>query len=493
MDGHTSGERREPRGIGHGRRELGRYARVVDRLAIHGVPIDFRTLAERVVPPGTKYLVLDLDRTLHLGRNMGELLGFEICARLAYGREALDAIEDERGRGRFAIDFRDVRGTARYLAIGAQMWAFPGLFYLLWGKLSRLTRATRRLSFRRFGPEPVRRVQSIPQTTLLHQLANYPLEEVRDAMRSVWRRHADDQVIERADLEWLRQRCPGLTIILTSASPQPVVEVAAEMLGIDEVDYTFVEAANDRFATPFGPAWVARRAAQPLRIAPPSRVRINSSHSKIEGLLARHPDLLDGNVITVGITDTGYGEDHCWGEYFSHVVDMNSNAPFAPVVSADSPLREVHSAHVLSRKERRAVEAGDDDPLDPRRSPKPGFRDRVFERAELAEALRDVLDEVESAAARFDESRRRTAVARGELERNEGVIQQRIEALCAEYNVADGTLQSLLLAELDAVSEQLQRFVTRVAEVDRPVSEAAWELANLLENARARLDARLAS
>lgn len=476
------------RQIGRARGNAGRYARVVDSLRIHGVPVDFRTLAERVIPPDTRYLVLDLDRTLHLGRNMGELLGFEICARLAYGKGRLDAFADQRGTGRFAVDLADVGGTLRYAAIGARMWAFPGLFYLMWGKLSRLTRLTRRMSFRRFGPEPVRRVQSIPQTNLLHQLAEFPLEDLRELMRSVWRRHQSDQVIEREDIAWLRERCPGICIILTSASPQPVVEVAAEMLGIDEVDYTFVEAASDRFSTPFGPGWVARRAADPQRVAPPSGVRINSSYSKIEGLLSRHPDMLSADVTTVGITDTGYGEDHCWGEYFTHVVDVNSNAPFAPVVSADSPLREVHSAHVLSRGERDKRVAGQPDYLDPRRSPQPSGVDREVTQCELTEALADVLFDVERVAACFEKSTLQVAVARAELARNEEVMKARVEELCAAYNRSEGVLRRLLLAELDAISEQFQRFASRVAEVERPVSEAAFRLTTLLESARERLE-----
>ena len=68
----------------------------------------------------------------------------------------------------------------------------------------------------------------------------------------------------------------------------------------------------------------------PRRIAPPSTLRINSSYTKIEGLLARYPDLCDPGVITVGMTDTGYGEDHCWAEFFTHVVDVNSDTPFGP-------------------------------------------------------------------------------------------------------------------------------------------------------------------
>ncbi len=478
----------ERRGIGVGRSIDGRYARVVDRLVLHGKPLTFRELAERVVPEGTRYLVLDLDRTLHLERNMGELLGFEICAHLAYGKQHLAAMESHRKPGRFALDPTELRGLLRYTALGLQMWAFPGLFYLLWGKLARLSGATRRWSFLRFGPEPVRRVQAVPQLNLLHQLASFPLDELRELMRTVWRRHAPDQVVERADLDWLRARRPGLTIILTSASPQPVVEVAAEMLGIDEVDYTFVEAENDRFATPFGPGWVARRVAQPLRVAPPSRFRINSSHSKIEGLLARHPDLLSPETITVGITDTGYGEDHCWGEYFTHVVDVNSNAPFAPVVSADSPLREVHSAHVLSWREREMRALGEPTWLDPRRFSEPSGVERVVGRAELVLALSDVLSEVESAAARYDESRRRIAVARAEIERNEALMRARVESLCSEYNQSEGFLKGVLLSELDALARQFAGLARRGVQIERPVSEAAFALTTLLESARRKVE-----
>ncbi|MFO0692423.1 MAG: hypothetical protein U0230_02600 [Polyangiales bacterium] len=475
------------RGLGRERGADGRYARVVDRFVVHGNPVDFRTLAERAVPKETKYLVLDLDRTLHLGRNMGELLGWEICAYLAYGADGLARMRS-RGPGRFAVDLRDLGGSLRYLWIGAQVWAFPGLFYFVWAKLARLSGRLRRWSFLRFGPEPVRRVQSIPQLTMLQQLSTLPLETARELMRGIWERHRGDQVIERSDIDWLRARCPGIRIVLTSASPQPVVEVAAEMLGVDEVDYSAVEAANDRFAAPFGPGWVARRAAQPIRIAPPSRVRINSSHAKIEGLVARHPDLLEPGVITVGITDTGYGEDHCWGEWFTTVVDINSNSPFPPVVGSSSPLREVHSAHVLSRSEREQREAGHTGYLDTRRSPMPNLIDREVSATELAAELSDLLTDVEGVAARYDESEHRIEAARVELERTFGVVRGRVEELCRAYNEATDVVRGALLAELDALAEQFTRLSASLAEIERPVSEAAYRMTLLLESARRRLD-----
>ena len=63
----------------------GRATRLVDLVWISREPIAFRALCERAIPPETRLVVLDLDRTLHLGRNMGELLGWEISAYRGYG------------------------------------------------------------------------------------------------------------------------------------------------------------------------------------------------------------------------------------------------------------------------------------------------------------------------------------------------------------------------------------------------------------------------
>jgi hypothetical protein len=135
-----------------------RHARVVDRFVLHGVPVDFRTLAARVVPEDAKYLILDLDRTIHLGRNMGELLGFELCAQIAYGEAHMAEHAPMRGPGRYSLERNNIRGSLRFLGLGFRIWALPGLVYLLFVKLAKLSETMRRLAFRRFGPEPVRSV-----------------------------------------------------------------------------------------------------------------------------------------------------------------------------------------------------------------------------------------------------------------------------------------------------------------------------------------------
>ena len=110
-------------------------ARVVDQLTLHGAPIDFRELCVRAVPAGARTLLLDLDRTVHLGHNMGELLGWEVVAWHAYGREHLDAAEPRRSRGRFFLDWSRPLAALRYLVLGAAAWGSPGLFYLFSWKL----------------------------------------------------------------------------------------------------------------------------------------------------------------------------------------------------------------------------------------------------------------------------------------------------------------------------------------------------------------------
>ena len=51
------------------------FSKTVDKLVIHGDYLTSMELLEKLVDHDTRYLVLDLDKTIHLGRNMGELLG----------------------------------------------------------------------------------------------------------------------------------------------------------------------------------------------------------------------------------------------------------------------------------------------------------------------------------------------------------------------------------------------------------------------------------
>lgn len=306
----------------------GRSTRVVDLVWISRQPVPFRELCERAIPPETRLVVLDLDRTLHLDRNMGELLGWEISAYRGYGPRYLTDIEPRRGAGRMILSARRPLATLRYLWRSGRVWALPGLYYLLWAKLAARVPWIRRRAFARFGPEPVHAVQRLPQDVLFAQLASLPPELVRELAARVWARHAPDQIVEREDLAWLRRRCPAARIVLSTASPREVAEVAAQELGFDAV-----------IASTPG--------------------RINGGRAKLAELRARYPELSTPTAVTVGISDTGYGEDHCWTEAFTHVVDVNSRTPFPPLAPAASPLRAVFSALVLTRAEKEARARGD--------------------------------------------------------------------------------------------------------------------------------------
>ncbi|MCK6535884.1 MAG: hypothetical protein L6Q84_23185 [Polyangiaceae bacterium] len=341
-----------------------RRFRLVDRLVVHEGPIQFSALAERMISARTRYLVLDLDRTLHLGRNMGELLGWELTALRAFGLDELARMEPERHTGRLLFDPSRLGGSLRYLWHGSAAWTKPGLHYFACGKLPAKNDWLRAWTYRRFGPEPVRTVQRIPQDTLFGLMAGVPAATLRLLAERVWDRHEPDQVITREDLAALRERCPGLEVVITSASPRVVVEVACARLGADHAE-----------------------GSEPGRI--------NSGPEKIARLSARFPDALRPGVETVGITDTGYGEDHCWADHFTRVGDVNSDAPFSPFVDARSPIDSVHSALLLTRLEQRRRDAGRAGWLDPRRSEPARAERRVLSATDLSHQLAHFAAELE--------------------------------------------------------------------------------------------------
>jgi hypothetical protein len=102
----------------------------------------------------------------------------------------------------------------------------------------------------------------------------------------------------------------------------------------------------------------------------------------------------------VGISDTSRGEDHCWAQHFTRVVDINSPTPFPAIVSSASPLREVHSATVLSKHERDRRASGQHGYLDPRRAKLAPSRSRLeLTREDLERRVGRVLDRVNALAS----------------------------------------------------------------------------------------------
>jgi hypothetical protein len=343
--------------------------RVVDRFVDHGPPLSFRELCARVLTEELDYLILDLDKTTHLGRNLGELLEWELCAHEVYGESVAERPLHRRFGGRVLLDWSQPTKTVHYLLSGARRWALPGVHYLVWGKMAAGIPPLRRLAYGRFGPEPTTIVQRRPQMVALTHLATAEERLLHRLARRVWARYAPDQVISREDLDWVRAQCPGIEIILSSASPKAMLDVAVEELGADRATYSTVE-------------------------------RINSGRAKIEKLREICPRIFEQDVNVLAITDTSYGEDHCWTEHFACVVDINSPTPFAPIVRQGSPTRAVHSAIVLTREEQRRRTDGDPLYLDARRKSRPA-RERVdLDGEALRSLLYDPLAEINRLAAR---------------------------------------------------------------------------------------------
>ena len=203
------------------------------RLVRHGEVATFRELCARVLTANTRYLVLDLDRTIHLGRDLGEALGWELCALEGYGREDFERLGSRQQSGKFLLDWDHPKSTARYLARSLKIWAYPGMYYGLWGKAAARLDWLRRRGFQHFVADPIRAAQRVPQMTLLRHLQSSSEDVLRDLARRIWQRHEPDQVIDRDDLAWIRARWPQIQIVLSSASPKPTVEIAGEALGVD--------------------------------------------------------------------------------------------------------------------------------------------------------------------------------------------------------------------------------------------------------------------
>ena len=217
-----------------------------------------------------------------------------------------------------------------------KIWAYPGAYYGFWGKAAAHLGWLRRQGFRHFITDPVRAAQRVPQLTLLRHLQTTSEDVLRELAQHIWQRYEHDQVIDRDDLAWVRAQCPQIEIVLTSASPKPTVEVAGEALNVDHVHYSTLD-------------------------------QINSGEAKIKRLRELCDRVGEPDVEIVGISDTSRGEDHCWAHHFTCVVDINSPTPFPAIVSSDSPLREVHSATLLTRHERDRRAAGHAGYLDARR------------------------------------------------------------------------------------------------------------------------------
>lgn len=470
-------------GIGHAPRG-GAHARFVDRLVMHGPPIDFPSLARRAIPDDTTHLVLDLDRTIHFGRNLGELLGWELAAWHAYGDAHVDTEDHRHPPGRFWLDPRRPLAAAGYLLRAIRVWAHPGLRYLVHGRLAGRTLTTRRRRARRYGAEPMRAIQRHPQTALLSQIAALPPGVAATLARRVWERHAQDQVITRADLDALRARIPDLVIVLASASPRATVEAAARALGVDDALWSTVEQHAGHATASYRQHRLDLQ-PRPARIGDPAAEVINAGLQKIERLRARHPAMFAEGARVVGISDTAHGEDHCWIEHFARVIDVDSPDPYSPIVPAAAPIEEIHSARLLTARERDRRANGEPDWLDPRRDPAVrATRHRALDAAALEAALAEPHRHIEAHAARLAAAH---AVIAPELEalaaRHAALIAE-IAATVRAHNAGDRRA----LARLRRQIRLEDALAAEAAAIGAPVALARLDIETLRADARRALD-----
>lgn len=466
---------------------MGEY-RPVSRHLVHPHPIEFRELCKAAVPATTRVIVLDLDRTLHLARNMGEYMGWEMSGYHFYGPEYLDAHETTRDTSRFLTHWSEPLSSTRYFLRGCRVWAYPGLFYLLWGRMASGSEASKRLRHRLFGAEPYTAIQAIPTIALMHELSGVSVPTTNRLADRLLRRFAADQTFDHHDIAWLRERCPGVRIILSSASPRPTVAAAARRLGITDWESAEIEIHDDRFSAPFQLSPLYLRGQLPERVSPPSRYRVNAGRAKVARLLERYPEIGQPGVEVVGITDTWHGEDHCWADVFTRVIDVNSTSPFPPLVSSNSPLAEIHSAQLLTRSERRTRADGQPDYLDPRRA-KYFTQWRGGSLSAGSSVLDAALVGINELARQQQQLAERSEPERAALTARLGPANERLEDAVAEYNEAPRRKRRARIRAINRRERERQRIVRALTRANRSASAVALDIDNRLAQIRADIGA----
>jgi hypothetical protein len=299
-------------------------------------------LAERItelVPEDAQYVILDLDRTVHLGVTIGEQLGWEALA-------AASDTPDDAPLDPFFSWAHPLR-SGRNLALGLRRWGLAGAIYAATVKLGDRYENWQRLLASRLGAAYVDRVQTMLRHVLMANVAGLTREQVDRCVDRAWRRWQDRQVVTREAIAELRRRRRRLrAVLLSSASTVPTVAHAARQLGVDgyvasEVDLYATERA-EVYSAPAGvPLWF--RKGRPEFFSRPGAVVHNAAGNKISLLRERYPEVFAADATAVGITDNNYGEDRTWSEHFAHVVALNSRHPFSPFVPTGSPCRTIQA------------------------------------------------------------------------------------------------------------------------------------------------------
>ena len=188
----------------------------------------------------------------------------------------------------------------------------------------------------------------------------------------------------------------------------------------------------------------------------------------------------------MGVTDTSYGEDHAWTDYLDTVVDINSGAPFAPIIARSSPLRVIHSAQVMTRAEMEDPERAS------RRSPMSGQDGekglRRWAADELVAELADNLPAVESLATCYREEAQGLQAARqrlrAELSDRVVVIERDVQA----FDDSPLLARPRLLGQLRLDLRSLRATERELVRIERPLARLTCSLEELLVASRSTLD-----
>lgn len=438
--------------------------RLVDRYTVYG---GVRPLADRVaglIPPEADYVVLDLDRTVHLGVTLGEVLGWEMLSDPDCKRP-----DDGRAPEPFFAARRPVGSTINFVR-GLRDWGLAGLIYAGTVRLGDRWAAWDHLLARHLGSDYVDDVQAVLRSVLMARASSYTTEQLDAFADRAWRRTLDRLVIDRDVVSGIRRHCPGLkAVILSSASTAPTVAHAAAMLGVDG----FVSSGVDVYEREglrlyASPAVLSRwfMLRRPEQLSRPGAVFHNSSIGKVRLLHMHYPEVFADGVVSVGVSDNNFGEDRMWPDYFTHAVALNSKHPFSPFVGVRSPCRSISVVDAATVRGR---------PIEDKKLAWHGsLADRAFGSAELEGSLgstwRERLVELE---ALLQTARQRLAGSPESARRLElADLGTRFASTVELYNGCRG-------GERAAVARDLRRLGRQVRHTRRHVDRAARECAIL--------------
>ncbi|MFQ5351640.1 MAG: hypothetical protein ACE5D3_01035 [Candidatus Binatia bacterium] len=452
------------------------------------VDMDHGPLAPRVASlfaADTEYVVLDLDRTVHLDVTIGEQLGWEIC-----GNPRADGLDPDCGGqgsgGMPGVSLARPLRAAGTLGRGLRYWGPAGLVYALTVRLGGKWPRWHKLMMSRLGASYVERMQALMRSVLMATAAGYTPDELRAYAACAWARWRSKLVIDADVVAAIREHCPRLrAVVLCSASTVPTVEHACGELGADgyissSVDLRTGPNGHEEYCAPVGIPLLFRP-RRPRYFSRPGGVVHNAAETKIRLLRQHYPQMFRPGTVTVGVSDNNHGEDNCWPNHFSHVIALNSRYPFSPLVAVNSvcmDIRIVRAATVVS---------------EPLAAPTASMGARVYNAAEqLTRMVRPDLERLEllvrelrlareRASSRVDENSRRAMA----------LCVARLADLVDRYNVASQAGKAALSIELDRLSSRLRRLRKSMSKAARDSYRIEYEIDRLHGRLAARLSGGL--